>query len=102
MTERSKTTPSPIKQAAIVRDGIIWTLPRPARHHNIIWAMNDVDGNIHTSRVQQIVPARGAQGFVDEGGQFLSRVDAAIRAEQCGQTKKPLTAPPALYSEDLW
>lgn len=96
---QSKTTyPPPVKQAAIVRDGQIWTLPRPARHHNIIWAMNDVDG----VKDGKIIRAHGIRGFIDEEGNFMTRVEAAIRAEECKQLTKPLDAPPNLFSEDLW
>lgn len=98
MNDKTETTVAPIKQAAIMRDGQIWTLPRPARHHNIIWAMNDVDGK----KEGQIIPAHGIQGFIDEQGKFLERPVAAIRAQQCGQLIKPLIAPPNLFSEDLW
>lgn len=91
-----------IKQAAIMFDGQIWTLPRPARHHHIIWAMNNVlDGM--TPDARSIVPARGVQGFISESGQFIGReisfqlakrYDLFIRDKPCG--------PPNLYSEDLW
>lgn len=98
----TETAAVPIKQAAILRDGEIWTLPRPARHHNILWAMYDVDNNTNPSERPTIIPARGTQGFVTEDGTFLGRVQAAQQAKVCGQLKKELHAPPNLYSEDLW
>lgn len=93
---------SPIKQAAILRDGVLWTLPRPARHHNILWAMHDIDNNTNPHERPKIIHARGIQGFIDEDGNFLERKEAALRATRCGQLKKPLDAPPNLFSEDLW
>ena len=94
---------SMIKQAAIKFEDEIWTLPRPARHHNILWAMHDVLENKDPSVRPKIVPAKGEQGFVDEKGKFYNRMVAAIHAVACGQVEeKKLIAPPNLYSEDLW
>lgn len=93
---------SAIKQAAILKDGQIWTLPRPARHHNILWAMYDVENNSNPEQRPKIIPAHGIQGFIDGSGNFLDRVESAIRAEKCRQLVKPLDAPPNLFSEDLW
>jgi hypothetical protein len=87
-----------IMQAAILREGVIWTLPRPARHHHIIAAMNDVDGNKGV-----MLKAHGEQGFISDNGTFLDREAAAIHAQVAGQLDgKRLIAPPKLYSEDLW
>ena len=85
-----------IEAAAILRDGVIWTLPKPARHHHIIAAMNDVDG-----RKEGIIQAHGEQGFI-ESQNFYNRKDAAMIAQDCGQLKKLLIAPPNLFTEDLW
>jgi hypothetical protein len=41
------------------------------------------------------------QGFIDENGLFYNRADAAKHAIECKQISK-LTAPPNLFSEDLW
>lgn len=94
-----------IKQAAIMRDGEIWTLPRPARHHHIVWAMNDVDRGNKPPLAKDKDPllhARGIQGFITDEGDFLDRVTAAIHAKRFAQLKQELIAPPNLYSEDLW
>lgn len=87
-----------IKQAAIFVDGEIWTLPRPARHHNIIMAINDV----RKTAGETIIRAHGEQGFIDDSGVFLDRKQARSHAELCDQLTKPLIAPPNLFSEDLW
>lgn len=91
-----------IMQAAILRDGEIWTLPRPARHHNIIWAMHDVDNNSDPSKRPQIIHAKGEQGFVTYGGKFIDRRGAYVRAVENNQLIRVASAPPQLYSEDLW
>lgn len=91
-----------ISAAAILRDGVIWTLPRPARHHNILWAMYDVDNNSAPDKRPKIIPATGEQGFVTEKGQFLKRDEAYRVAIKAGQFLKEPCAPPNLFSEDLW
>lgn len=91
-----------IKQAAILREGEIWTLPRPARHHNILWAMYDVDNGKSPAERPAIIPARGEQGFITETGQFLNRAEAYRIAVRAGQFIHKPSAPPNLYSEDLW
>lgn len=97
------TQTTPIKQAAILLEDEIWTLPRPARHHHIVWAIEDVrSGKSPEYRFGALIQARGEQGFIDENGLFLNRPSAAIRARQHGQLTKELIAPPNLFSEDLW
>lgn len=91
-----------IHQAAILRDGDIWTLPKPARHHNILWAMHDVDNNSTPDKRPKIIAARGEQGFVTSAGRFVGREEAYAIAIQSGQIKFPASAPPKLYSEDVW
>lgn len=100
----SKTTTSPdaIKQAAIFRDGEIWTLPRPARHHNILWAMFDVDNGKTPAERPALIPARGEQGFITYGGRFVDRRLAYVRAVENKQLIGVPSAPPKLYSEDIW
>lgn len=84
---------SPVKQAAILDDeDIIHTLPRPARHCDILRFMHKkgtkgsfLDG----------------QGFILNDDTFVHRSVAAKIALRLGQVKA-LAAPPDLYSEDLW
>ena len=91
-----------IVAVAIKRKGVIWTLPKPARHHNVIWAMCDVDNNSTPDKRPTLIHAEGEQGFIDDAGTFHDRKQAAIIAQSCGQLTKPLIAPPNLFSEDLW
>ena len=96
---KSKTT---ISQAAIKRDNVIWTLPRPARHHNILWAMYDVDNGKSPDERPIIIPAHGEQGFITNDGAFVSRECAFNIATCAGQFIGKPCAQPKLYSEDLW
>lgn len=86
-----------IVAAAIIYDGVVWMLPRPARHHHIIKAHFDVTGN----------KGSGEQGFVDEFGQFYRRVEAGRHAHRCHQQflERPdgcVFSLGRLFSEDLW
>lgn len=74
--------------------GGVISMPPPNRHHHIIHALGEKHGEIYI--------AHGQQGFITDTGQWLSRVDAADHARRHGQIKKPMIAPPKLYSEDLW
>ena len=82
-----------IKQAAIrLSADIIATMPRPARHKDIIWKLHELG----ISKIQFI-----DQGFIDDNGDFLQREEAANIALSNGQATS-LHAPPGLHSEDLW
>lgn len=79
-----------IKQAAI-RDGegVVHTLPRPARHHTIM----------HQFKVK--LCEHSVEGFVLEDDTFVDRKTAGKLAVEAEQIEK-LKWPPNLYSEDLW
>lgn len=83
-----------IATAAIVGyDGVVVTLPRPNRHHDIIHYMATV--------LKHPVPITGKQGFVTVNGNFFNRVDSKIIARSCNQiiSNRPHKE---LFSEDLW
>ena len=80
-----------IVAAAIEQDGKVYTLPQPARHHNLIALIITETGKM----------VDGVQGFVDDQGNFMNRVDAAQHVIGCGQLKR-VPRPPNLYTEDLW
>lgn len=80
-----------IVEAAIKQDGKVWTLPPPARHHDLIKLIIEETGEMVT----------GEQGFVDDHGNFLNQVQAGQEAIGSGQLEK-LPRPPRLFSEDLW
>lgn len=93
-----------ITQAAIQLEGVIWTLPRPARHHNVLWAIYDVRSCQTPDNRPLIIPARGIQGFITEHHEFLDRKQAARHARNHGQIgdKKKTDPQDQLFSEDLW
>ena len=43
-----------------------------------------------------------AQGFLDENGVFLTRIEAFKEAQRCSQISTENTLCKELYSEDLW
>jgi hypothetical protein len=67
----------------------VFSMGKPARHDSLIHKL-----------VELGVPdfAKGEQGFVDVGGNFLTREDAFTRAARTGQLNKRTI----LFSEDLW
>lgn len=86
-----------ITHVAIKYDGVIYSLPRPNRHHHVIHLIATLNG----------VGIKGpnVQGFLDENGEFLNRQDAFIRARRTGQIIRPAEGGYQggdLYSEDLW
>ena len=84
-----------IVAAAVFGGGVIWSLPAPNRHHNVLWEMDrvGVDAILHGGP--------DAQGFVTSKGRFVTRDEAAEIAISAGQINS-LQWPPYLYSEDLW
>jgi hypothetical protein len=76
-------------RAALRVNGVIWSLPRPARHHVLVqaWCLAHYrDGE--PGRIPE-----HEQGFVTHDGRFLDRYEAARLA---GHDR------PQLFSEDLW
>ena len=82
-----------IVAAAVRLDGVVWQLPSPARHHHVLWALD------------QVLPGRAIeahdQGFVTADGDYVDRVDGSRLAIDAGQIER-LQWPPYLYSEDMW
>jgi hypothetical protein len=81
-----------IKEAAILKDGIVYT---GHRHNNILCDKSRPFAFLRD----------GIQGFVTDTGIFMNRKDAANHAFECGQTKenKNITRPSTgLLSEDLY
>jgi hypothetical protein len=82
-----------IKQAAILLpNGVVCTMERPNRHHNIIQAL--AAAGVHK-------PVRGDQGFMDSNGDFCNRALARCLAVESGQATET-HHPRELFSEDLW
>lgn len=70
---------------------MIYDCARPGRHADVIAKMVR-DGEDTTD---------GEFGFLLSDGRFVSRDEAARIALEAGQCRS-LSAPPYLYSEDLW
>lgn len=74
--------------------GEVFSLPPPARHHDLI-------ENICTIRKLESLPTWAIQGFLTRAGDFLNREDAREHALAVGQVAMPLHGT-MLFSEDLW
>ena len=83
-----------IVAAAVRYRGLLtFSLPRPARHHNILHAMTAIG----------IAKGDMEQGFLTSEGEFVNRLAALQIAITCGQNPKMENAPYlGLFSEDLW
>jgi hypothetical protein len=84
------------KTAENTHDGLIFSLPAPARHHDVLHMM---------SRMGIVQDHTVTQGFLTDTGQFMRRKPALILAEEAGQLIRPKEGGyqgPELFSEDLW
>lgn len=79
-----------ITSAAIRKDGKIYTLPAPARHHHII----------HKFKLGQ--PREDDQGFIDSVHGYVRRAPALKIAIKNNQLLKEPIHPRKLFSEDVW
>ena len=87
------TPPLRITHVAILYKDVLYSLPQPNRHHDVIRLIQEKTGDDHI---------RGSQGFINpEGGGFMNRTAAAYRAKRWGQIKETKWGK-ELYSEDLW
>lgn len=78
-----------IKEAAILREGVIWT----GRRHC------DVINKIIKALGKKAAPIKETQGFVTECGKFVDRKEAAKIAFESGQMSENVGC---LMSEDLY
>lgn len=92
-----------IEAAAIFMDDVIWSVPPPGRHHDVI-------RYIAEQRPWQ-VPITGEQGFITNTGRFVDRSKGAEIAWAAGQVRDCVDAdgmvmrrpePDRLFSEDMW
>lgn len=87
-----------IETAAIRVDGVVWTLPRPARHHVLIAAWGWAHYGAKPGRIDQ-----HDQGFVTSKGRFVDRKEGAAIAVAAKQILPRWENPPTnLTSEHLW
>jgi len=83
-----------VTNAAIRVQGLIISMPRPARHPEIIKRLN-------TNLNDKITVKPSEQGFVDLEGNFLSRHDASELALEAGQIPYRNRSN-ELFTEDLF
>jgi hypothetical protein len=82
-----------IVAAACQLEGLTFSVPAPARHHDVLWAMDTMG----------IQVGFATQGFLDHRGVFCGRKTAMIIAQQWGQiSKEEFEDGGDLYSEHLW
>lgn len=82
-----------IERVAIVHNGIIYSLPRPFRHHDVMKVIWLESGS---SKID------GEQGFVTSDGRFVTREEARVIAEEAGQLLDCARDSDILLSEELW
>lgn len=75
-------------------NGVVYSLPPPARHHNVNWLMHDQG----ISTMHSVV----VQGFLLSDGRFVDRREAKKVAVACGQQIARHMDLDELYSEDAW
>jgi len=80
--------------AAVQWQGLVFCLPPPKRHHDILHLMTAIG-------LPKI--AHQEQGFLTNTGRYVNRLDALEIAKAAGQNPKMANAPYlGLFSEDLW
>ena len=85
-----------ISVAVKMANGLILSLPAPARHHNVIHIMSDLD-------IYKTDEANHEQGFLTSTGRFVDRKEAFEIAEREDQILDiENTRRAGLFSEDLW
>jgi hypothetical protein len=87
-----------VETAAVSVKGVVYTLPRPARHC-------DVMRHIWETVSKDIFVGPDAQGFVTSRGRFVNRRKALRVVKAAGQPQidhPALNVGNQLFSEDLW
>jgi hypothetical protein len=83
-----------ITHVALKRNGVIYSLPKPNRHHHLFsLTVNDPKED------------DDEQGFLDNDGMFLNRAEAFIVATNANQLKPRRPGGydgELLFSEDIW
>lgn len=88
-----RPTTETIVAAAIRVGGIVYSVPRPGRHHDVFKAMTEREAA--ASRLED-------QGFVTSTGRFVNRAEAADLARAANQLIREPTPADTLTSEDVW
>jgi hypothetical protein len=95
---RARTGNQTITHVAIRFGGLIYSLPAPNRHHDVIRHI------VTTTGAASVDSLGDDQGFLDSAGRYLRRRQALGVAQRAGQLKPGTMGPKLgeLYSEDLW
>lgn len=81
-----------IVAAACQIGGLTFSMPAPARHHDVLWSMRAAG-----------VEGPEEQGFLDHRGVFVGRKAAMIVANNWGQVSPDEFEPDReLFSEHIW
>jgi hypothetical protein len=83
-----------IAAAAIKYRDVIVSMPRPNRHHNIIYSVYNL-WSIRTG-------SNGVQGFITDTGEFVDRVEGLRIARDNNQIIHKHGSDKELFSEDMW
>lgn len=86
-----------ITHVAIRFGGVVYSLPSPCRHHDVIRHIVECQG------VKYVDARDEDQGFLDDRGRYLTRKRALIVARQVGQLRpdRPILHG-MLFSENVW
>jgi hypothetical protein len=82
-----------IEAAAICVEGVVYSVPRPGRHHHVFKVMPE-----HVAKASHL----NDQGFVTSMGRFVDRREAALIARAANQLIREPTPSYMLTSEDVW
>ena len=81
-----------VEYAAIKSRGVVYYADRPARHHNLLHKLYDMNGEIFT----------GQQGFVLSNGEWCGREVGLIIARAADQLLDRHDHPTQLFSESIF
>lgn len=97
VSRRSLKDSERIVAVASLFQGQLYTLPPPARHHDLVRLIAEKTGVAYVGGETYV------QGFIDQDGFFLRRKPAKLVAERANQILDN-RAPKLddLYSENLW
>jgi hypothetical protein len=82
-----------VVRVAMCIDGQVHAVPRPCRHHHVVWLLYHCGFDKVDSR---------DQGFVLSDGRYVDRREARTVAEAAGQLLPDARKSELLFSEDVW
>lgn len=85
----------PITHVAIRFNGLVYALPAPNRHCNVVSFISELNGNCYVDSLDN------DQGFLNEFGVYLTRKQAMVNAKLNDQLIRPIVSQFGLYSENL-